>query len=197
MMLRPGVIGKDGRTTAIIRSLRESPRVSDVIVLSEWQDPSIAEATRRAIERAAATRPDFVVIGPEAPLAAGIVDALAEIGIPAVGPTRDLARLEASKSFTRELLRRHGIPGNPRYRIFRSFVPEIRQWLCELSEFVIKPDGLTGGKGVRVSGDHLRSTDDGLEYCRKLLDAGRPIVVEERLQGEEFSLQSLSDGKTL
>jgi phosphoribosylamine--glycine ligase len=142
-------------------------------------------------------KPDFVVIGPEEPLAAGIVDDLAKIGIASVGPTRDLAKLEASKSFTRELLQKHSIPGNPRHRIFRSFSQEIRQWLSELSEFVVKPDGLTGGKGVRVSGDHLLTIDDGLEYCRELLDAGRPIIVEERLEGEEFSLQSLSDGKTL
>src|SRR5206468_3508288 len=112
---------------------------------------------------------------------AGIVDDLARIGIPSVGPTRDLAQLEASKSFTRELLRKHGIPGNPRHRVFRSQSPEIREWLCELAEFVVKPDGLTGGKGVRVSGDHLRTIDDGLDYCRALLDAGRPVVVEERL----------------
>src|SRR5882672_3573395 len=197
-MLRPGVIGKDGRTTAIIRSLRESPRVSRVIELSDWKDQaSTAEAKRQVIERASAEKPDFVVIGPEEPLAAGIVNDLAEIGIPAIGPTRDLAQLEASKSFTRDLLRRHDIRGNPRYRIFQSFSPEIAQWLHELSEFVIKPDGLTGGKGVRVSGDHLRTIDDGLDYCRELLDTGRPIVVEERLEGEEFSLQSLSDGKTL
>ena len=149
------------------------------------------------IDRASAERPDFVVVGPEEPLAAGIVDDLAEIGIPSVGPTRKLAQLEASKSLTRDLLRKHSIPGNPRHRIFRSFSPEIALWLRELSEFVIKPDGLTGGKGVRVSGDHLRTVDDGLNYCRELLDARRPIVVEERLEGEEFSLQSLSDGRTL
>ena len=197
-MLRPGVVGKDGRTTAIIRKLRESPRVAEVIELSDWKGLSSAdERKKQAFERASAERPDFVVIGPEEPLAAGIVNDLAEIGIPAVGPTRDLARLEASKSFTRELLRRHDIGGNPRYRIFRSFSPEIGQWLDELSEFVIKPDGLTGGKGVRVSGDHLRTIDEGLDYCRELLLTGRPILVEERLEGEEFSLQSLSDGKTL
>jgi phosphoribosylamine--glycine ligase len=81
--------------------------------------------------------------------------------------------------------------------VFRSFSPEVRQWLCELSEFVIKPDGLTGGKGVRVFGDHFQTVDEGLDYCRELLASGRPIVVEERLEGEEFSLQSFSDGSTL
>jgi len=196
-MLRPGVIGKDGRTTAIIQSLRASARVSDVVNLSAWKDQSTAEAKREVIEKASAERPDFVVIGPEEPLAEGIVDDLARMGIPSVGPTRDLAQLEASKSFTRELLRKHGIQGNPRHRVFRSFSPKIEEWLSELGEFVVKPDGLTGGKGVRVSGDHLRTIDDGLRYCQELLDAGRPIVVEERLDGEEFSLQSLSDGSSL
>jgi phosphoribosylamine--glycine ligase len=197
-MLRPGVVGKDGRTTAIIRSLRESPQVSEVIELSDWKDQtSTAEARKQVIERASAEKPDFVVIGPEGPLAAGIVNDLAEIGIPAVGPTRDLAQLEASKSFTRDLLRKHDIAGNPRYRVFRSFSPDIAQWLRQLGEFVVKPDGLTGGKGVRVSGDHFRTIDEGLDYCRELLETGRPVIVEERLEGEEFSLQSLSDGKTL
>jgi phosphoribosylamine---glycine ligase len=195
-MLRPAVIGKDGRTSALIRSLRESPRVSDVIELPQWKEPADV-ATRRVLDAASASRPDFVVVGPEAPLAAGIVDELAAIGIPSVGPARALAQLEASKSFTRDLLRKHGIAGNPRHRVFNAFSPEIRQWLGELTQFVIKPDGLTGGKGVRVSGDHLATADEGLEYCRELLDAGRPIVVEERLEGEEFSLQSFSDGKTL
>lgn len=196
-MLRPAVIGHDGRTSAIVRKLRESPHVSEVLELSAWKDQHAAEARRQVVDAARAKRPDFVVVGPEEPLAEGVVDDLAAIGVPAVGPVREAARLESSKSFARELLRKHGIAGNPRYRIFHTPSQAIRRWLEELAEFAVKPDGLTGGKGVRVSGDHLRSIDEGVEYCHQLLSAGGSILVEERLEGEEFSLQSFCDGQTL
>jgi phosphoribosylamine--glycine ligase len=147
------------------------------------------------LEAARTYRPDFVVVGPEAPLAGGVVDALQmDLGIPCVGPTRSLARVESSKAFTRDLLVRHGIPGNPEHRIFRD-LRGLDAYLRELGEFVVKPDGLTAGKGVKVSGSHLFSVGEAVEYAGELLRAGHPaVVVEERLDGEEFSLQSFCDG---
>jgi phosphoribosylamine--glycine ligase len=140
-------------------------------------------------------QPDFVFVGPEAPLAAGVVDALqTELGIPCVGPTKSLARLESSKSFTRELLARHDIPGNPAFRIFRDR-DGIESYCAELGEFAVKPDGLTAGKGVKVSGAHLQSARDAAQYADEVLRAGHAaVVIEERLDGEEFSLQSFCDG---
>ena len=125
----------------------------------------------------------------------GIVNWLRrEFGIPCVGPTKELARIESSKSFARRLLAKYGIPGNPRFRIF-SGLNGIESWLRELGGFVVKPDGLTGGKGVKVSGEHLRSIADAVVYCKEVLDEGHPsVVVEEKLDGEEFSLQSFCDG---
>ncbi len=145
-------------------------------------------------------RPDLVVVGPEDPLANGVVDAIqAELGgVPCVGPTRALARLESSKSFTRRLLTTHRIAGNVAHRTFtRDDTPDdIEGYLRDLGAFVVKADGLMGGKGVKVFGDQLQSIDEALAYARSLLARG-PIVVEEKVEGEEFSLQSLCDGRTV
>lgn len=138
----------------------------------------------------------FGLIGPEEPLGAGVVDKLLEVGVPCVGPTKELAQLETSKSFTRRLFSKYGIDGNPEYRIFETD-DGLEEYLNHLGTFVIKPDGLTGGKGVRVWGDHIQSIDEGLSYCRELLAAGGTVVVEEKLDGEEFTLQAFCDGHTV
>lgn len=202
--LRAAVIGKDGRTSAIIESLRQSKRIAGTVeVLSGWKfspfHSSRLEEVRLNLERLQRSNqaPDFVVCGPEEPLAAGegIVNWLQrEFGIPCIGPTKELAKLESSKSFTRLLLAKHGIPGNPKFKIF-SDLSGIESYLKELGSFVVKPDGLTGGKGVKVFGEHLDSIEDAVLYCQEVFDEGHPsIVIEEKLDGEEFSLQSFCDG---
>ena len=143
--------------------------------------------------------PDLIVNGPEETLALGIgvVNLLREeFGIPCIGPTKRLAQLEASKSFTRRLLAKYGIPGNPEFKVFSpADLGQIKPYLQQLSDFVVKPDGLTGGKGVKVSGEHLQSVEDAVFYCRDVFNAGHSqIVIEEKLNGEEFSLQSFCDG---
>jgi phosphoribosylamine--glycine ligase len=138
----------------------------------------------------------LAVVGPEEPLSHGVVDSLQAAGIQAVGPTRALARLETSKSFTRNLLAKYGIPGNPRFRNFTS-LEGIAAFLEELPAIVLKPDGLTGGKGVLVQGDHFATRDEALALCQGILREHPSVTVEEKLEGEEFSLQCLSDGKTV
>lgn len=154
------------------------------------------EVMKTVLSIAAEKRPDFVVVGPEEPLAEGVVDRLNEIGIPCVGPTQSLARLESSKSFTRDLLSEFDIPGNPEYKVFRT-MDGIEPYLRDLDEFVIKPDGLTGGKGVKISNAHLFSIQDALRYCQELFHErpDQPVIVEEKLDGEEFSLMSFCDGE--
>lgn len=195
-MARVAVIGKDGRTSAITAAFRKSPKLEgNVECLSIWKDRSQEEARRAVLLKAREVRPDFVFVGPEEPLADGIVDDLAKEGIACVGPTRTLAKLEASKAFTRELLSRHKIPGNPEYRVFRT-LDGFDDYLRGLGQFVVKPDGLTGGKGVKVSGVHLGSIAEARQYAEALLLSTKhpAVVVEEKLDGEEFSLQSFSDG---
>jgi phosphoribosylamine--glycine ligase len=139
----------------------------------------------------------LAVIGPEAPLAAGVANALWAAGVPTVGPTQKLARIESSKGFARELLAKYGIPGNPYFKRFDSMdgVEDVlRAWD---RRHVIKDDGLAGGKGVKVCGDHLHSLAHSLECCEELVAVGHPFVIEEKLEGEEFSLMSFCDGEML
>lgn len=139
---------------------------------------------------------DFAFIGPEDPLNNGVVDSLRNVGIPSVGPTQRLAQLETSKSFTRNLLHKYAIPGNPKYKVFSS-MDGVEEFINELDEVVVKPDGLTGGKGVMVQGDHFQTKAEALEHCRQILEEHSFLIVDEKLEGEEFSLQCLSDGKTV
>jgi phosphoribosylamine---glycine ligase len=141
---------------------------------------------------------DFAFIGPEDPLNNGVVDSLREIGIEAIGPTKNLAKLETSKSFTRELLKKYNIDGNPKFSIFNNNnIDEIGDFLNEIESIVIKPDGLTGGKGVKVQGDHFNTKEEAISYCKEVLETHPAVIVEEKLDGEEFSLQCLTDGKTV
>jgi len=161
---------------------------SEQIQLGKYDDLSSIRAF------AEASNIDFAVIGPEDPLNNGVVDALEEIGINSVGPKKELAKLETSKSFTRLLLKEYNIPGNPQFRVFES-MDGIKEFLDELEGIVIKPDGLTGGKGVKVQGDHFNTKKEALKYCEEVLKDHPSVVVEEKLDGEEFSLQCLCDGK--
>ncbi|HBL53186.1 MAG TPA: phosphoribosylamine--glycine ligase [Syntrophaceae bacterium] len=139
---------------------------------------------------------DFAVIGPEDPLNNGVVDALAACGIPSVGPNKSLARLETSKSFTRNLVSKYNIPGNPQFKVFTA-MDGVEDFLNELEGIVLKPDGLTGGKGVLVQGDHFATKAEALKLCGQILKESSSVIIEEKFDGEEFSLQCLCDGKTV
>ena len=135
-----------------------------------------------------------VVIGPEDPLALGFSDSFWSKGIPVVGPKKNLAQIETSKGFTRDLLAKNEIYVSPRYERFNS-VNGVEDFIKDLSEqYVVKYDGLMGGKGVKVSGEHLMSIQEAISYCNQLIDLGGSFIVEEKLLGEEFSLMSFCDG---
>ena len=139
----------------------------------------------------------MAIIGPENPLQKGVVDSLWNLGVGVVGPKKDLAQIETSKTFTRNLLKKHNIPGGPKYKAFIS-LDGVQDFLKELDEnYVVKFDGLAGGKGVKVSGDHLSSHEEALEHCKELISKSQPFIIEEKFIGQEFSLMSFSDGKTL
>jgi phosphoribosylamine--glycine ligase len=164
--------------------------LSEKIKLGSYAD--LAAITGYAVEN----KIEFAVIGPEDPLNNGVVDALAKIGIPAVGPTKSLARLETSKSFTRNLVEKYNIPGNPQFKVFNA-IDGVEAFLNQLEGIVIKPDGLTGGKGVLVQGDHFSTKQEALNLCKQILAESSSLIVEEKFDGEEFSLQCLCDGKTV
>lgn len=205
MALKILAMCKSGRLHALVQALARSARQPIVGAISDVNNPRLVakelfyhgrtddpEFVRNCVRE---FRPDLVVIGPEEPLLAGIADMLAAEGIPCVGPLQKLAQLETSKAFTRELMTEYGIQGCPEHRVFMS-MNGIEDYLRALSDFVIKPDGLTGGKGVKVSGDHIGSLAEGLEYCSELFESGQQkVVIEEKLDGEEFSFQSFFDGR--
>ncbi|MFX0002814.1 MAG: phosphoribosylamine--glycine ligase [Candidatus Hodarchaeota archaeon] len=141
---------------------------------------------------------DFAVIGPEAPLVVGIVDALEKGGIPCVGPKIEAAQLEGSKVFARNLLEKYNINSNVISRVFNS-LDGIDSYIKDMGEenIVVKPEGLTGGKGVKVYGDHLFSKSDIIEYCQELIKNKSRFLIEEKCVGEEFTLQTFVDGKTV
>ena len=140
---------------------------------------------------------DCVVIGPENPLASGIADMFWKYGIPVVGPIKHLAQIESSKGFTRDLLRKYDIVASPAYKRFKT-ISGASDFLDKLgNDFVVKFDGLMGGKGVKVSGEHLHSKKEALSYCQKLVSDSGMYIIEERVFGEEFSLMSFCDGKKL
>ncbi|MHB9098137.1 MAG: phosphoribosylamine--glycine ligase [Syntrophales bacterium] len=201
------LIGNGAREHAIAETLMRSGRHPRLYAFMKTNNPGIASFSVEvrigryddpgaiiAFAREAGVA--FAVIGPEDPLSHGIVDALTAAGIPAIGPTRGLARLETSKSFTRNLLDKYGIPGNPSFRNFTS-LPGIEAFFDTLPGIVLKPDGLTGGKGVLVQGDHFQTRGEALAHCREILRSHPSVTVEEKLEGEEFSLQCLCDGCTV
>ena len=202
------IVGSGAREHAIAEALARSPQKPALVCFGSATNPGIAARTSAyaagditnagaVAEFARAQKATLAIVGPEAPLAAGVADALWDAGVRVVGPRQSLARLESSKAFTRDLLRAHGIEGNPAFARFESMAG-VEEWLVQWpSSHVIKDDGLAGGKGVKVFGDHLHSLQESLEYCGELAAAGRPFVLEEKLEGEEFSLMSFTDGTTL
>ena len=139
---------------------------------------------------------DFVVVGPEAPLCAGIVDDLEAAGIKAFGPTRAAARLEGSKGFTKDLCRANGIP-TAAYERFRAADPAKAYLRARAAPIVVKADGLAAGKGVVVAQD-LAEAEAAVDmmFGGELGEAGVEVVIEEFLDGEEASFFALCDGES-
>ena len=151
-----------------------------------------------AVRLARAEGAHLVVVGPEAPLCAGVVDALGAEGILAFGPTREAARLEGSKVFLKDFAARHGIP-TAGYRVARSF-EEAEAILRERgAPIVVKADGLCAGKGVVVAatmGEALEAARAAL-IERRFGDAGGALVIEDAIAGEEASVHAITDGEAL
>jgi phosphoribosylamine--glycine ligase len=137
------------------------------------------------------------VVGPEAPLAAGLADRLESEGVPVLGPRREPARIEWDKGWARALLAKHRVPGQPGHRTVASD-SELERLFRDLPwDPVVKPLGLTGGKGVRVMGDHFSTPAEALAYAREVLRKDGSVLLEEKLEGEEFTLMVLTDGLDL
>jgi phosphoribosylamine--glycine ligase len=197
------LVGGGGREHALAWKLAQSPGLGRMIAAPG--NPGIAAHARcvpikdTAIDELVALgqqeRPDLVVVGPETPLALGLADRLRAAGLAVFGGGAAAARLESSKAFAKDLMARHRIP-TARFGTFEAAAPA-RAYCRELgAPLVVKADGLAAGKGVVVCRT-LEEADEAVAQCleaRAFGDAGRPVVVEEFLEGEEASFFALSDG---
>ncbi len=199
------VIGGGGREHALAWKLAQSPRVAKVFVApgnaGTAREPGIANVALAAIPdlvRFAQEHSALTVVGPEAPLAAGVVDAFRESGLPIFGPTRDAAQLESSKDFAKAFMVRHGIP-TARYATFADAAAAHRYVDAEGAPIVVKADGLAAGKGVVVatSPAEAHAAIDAMLVGNALGAAGARVVVEECLEGEEASFIVMVDGRNV
>jgi len=202
------VIGSGAREHAIVRALDRSHKEKEIFCLASNMNPGIAELCNELLI-GNFNDPEFVVnyaneinatlaiIGPENPLQNGVADALWSANVKVVGPKKNLAKLETSKAFTRDLFKEYKIRGQPQYQTFNS-LDGVIDFLNVLGKnYVVKYDGLAGGKGVKVSDEHLHSHEEAISYCQKLVNSGGTFVIEKKFIGEEFSLMSFCDGDTL
>jgi len=204
------LVGSGAREHVIASSLVKSSRAELYAAMSS-RNPGIMKLAKEArvmkitdpktvSDYAARTRAELAIVGPEAPLVSGVVDMLVGIGVKCVGPTRQLALLEGDKAFCRELLAKHGIEGNPVFRVFTD-IDSAEYFLRTSGPVAIKPAGLTGGKGVRLTGGDLPTKDSEVAYAREILQnkigGVEKVVVEERLDGEEYSMQAFVDGRNV
>jgi phosphoribosylamine---glycine ligase len=198
------LLGSGGREHALAWKMASSPLVDRLICApgnagiareAECVDLDVADHGA-VIAFCRARRIDLVVVGPEAPLCAGIVDDLEAAGIKAFGPTRAAARLEGSKGFTKDLCRENGIP-TAAYERFRSADPAKTYLRTRGAPIVVKADGLAAGKGVVVA-QSVAEAEAAIDmmFGGGLGEAGGEVVIEEFLTGEEASFFALCDGAT-
>jgi phosphoribosylamine--glycine ligase len=203
--MRVLVLGGGGREHAIVKKLVESPKVSAVLcapgnggtagiaenVVLDIEDP------KAVADLANARTMDLVVIGPEAPLVAGVADEIAERVIRVFGPKRAAARIEGSKEFAKSFMQRHGIPtgGFAAFNDIEAALDYVRDVGAPI---VVKADGLAAGKGVSVA-MHLHAAEEAIHECLegRFGEAGVTVLIEEFLEGPECSLLAFTDGKTV
>jgi len=206
-MMKILVIGSGGREHALAWKLAQSPRVAKVYVApgnagtareAKCENVGIQATDVPALFAFARDRAiDLTVVGPEAPLAAGVVDTFRDGGLRIFGPTREAAQLESSKAFAKDFLARHRIP-TAEYRVFTELNPALDYIHDRGAPIVIKADGLAAGKGVVVA----MTQAEAIDAVRDMLggqfgQAGARVVIEEFLDGEEASFICMVDGQNI
>ena len=195
------LVGSGGREHALAWKLSQSARVGELLatpgnagiaqiatVLKSGGDPD--DLVRLAEEH----RCDLVVVGPEGPLVAGVADLLEERGIAVFGPGKAGAQLEGSKAYAKEFMLRHGIP-TAEHRTFEEARSALRYLREKGAPIVVKDSALAAGKGVTVAGD-LAQAEEAVERIFDSGPSGTRVLLEERLEGQEFSFLVFTDGST-
>ena len=205
MKKRVLVMGSGGREHALAWKLSQSPQIEKIYAAPGNSGTAqvgenvaiVAEDVEKLVEFAKANRIDFTIVGPDDALAAGVVDAFQKAGLKSFGPPAAAARLESSKAFAKEFMRRHGIP-TADYREFTDCAEALE--FCRSAKYplVVKADGLALGKGVIIA-QNLAEAEGAVRMCLEdgaFGAAGKRIVVEEFLEGVECSIHALVDGSS-
>lgn len=201
------VVGGGGREHAIIRKLKENPRITELfaapgnggIGYDALRVPLAATQVEEIAAWAGENKMDYVVVAPDDPLALGLVDKLVEKGIPAFGPTAAAAQIEASKAFSKDLMKKYHIP-TAAYETFTD-VEAAKAYLAANGKWpiVVKADGLALGKGVII----CQTPEEALNAVEEMMVGGKfgasgsTVVIEEFLTGPEVSVLAFTDGKTM
>jgi len=201
------VIGSGGREHAIVWKVSQSPRLTKLYALPG--NPGTAELAENisgiSVDDHAAVASfckdkqiDLVIVGPEAPLAAGLVDSLSAQGIRCFGPSQAAAQIEASKSFAKDFMARHNIP-TAKYATFSNYDEAVRYLESVDYPIVIKASGLAAGKGVILpeTDEEAKSTLEDILVKKVFGEAGVEVVIEERMIGQEVSLMAFTDGTSV
>jgi len=201
------LVGGGAREHAMGRALVEGgARLCAVLknsnpgILRMAQESLLAPETdiEKVAQFAVARGVELAVVGPEAPLEAGLTDLLEKKGIRCASPSQAAARIETSKEFMRSLMAKHNVPGRIMHWVFDD-LDIVREFLDSYDRpIAVKPVGLTGGKGVKITGDQLQGSQDAIDYASEILEkkvgGSARVVIEARAEGEEFTLQAFSDG---
>ncbi len=205
-MIKVLLVGGGAREDAICRKLVEDG--ASICSAASNMNPSISALSRGILvtketdensifDFAVRNEVDLAFVSPDSALDTNLVDRFMERGIRVASPGRSAAKIETSKAFMRDLVDKHQIPGQIDHRLFTS-ENGLLDYFQELDgSYVIKPIGLTGGKGVKVKGDHFRTDREGLEIASKILRSDSSVLIERKATGEEFSLQAFCDGSHL
>lgn len=200
------IVGGGGREHAITWAISKSPRVDKIYAapgnagigeLAECVDISVMDA-EKLVAFAKEKEVDFVVVGPDDPLAAGVADAFLDAGFPTFGPRKNAAIIEASKAFSKELMKKYDIP-SAAYEVFDDPEAALEYLKTAKIPIVLKADGLALGKGVLI----CMTREEAVEGVKTLMvdkqfgSAGDKIVIEEFMTGREVSVLCFSDGKTI
>lgn len=200
------VVGGGGREHALIKKIKENPKIDTIYALpgngGMAEDcvcvPIAAKDIDKITEFAVRNGIDYAIVAPDDPLVLGLVDKLEEKGISCFGPRKDAAIIEGSKVFSKNLMKKYGIP-TAEYEVFENAGDALKYIETAAVPTVIKADGLALGKGVIIAATRDEARDAILEIMenKKFGDSGNRIVVEEFLEGPEVSVLSFTDGKTI